>query len=91
MSGGLSSDSSPSPLIFRSSADSLHSRRLSRSRLDSCRASASLYYGVLVFDLSVTFWIGESFMGMSGLLMHLSVIVLLMVRLAGPRGLSPSG
>ena len=50
-----------------------------------------LYYGVLVFDLGVTFWIGESFMGMSGLLMHLSVIVLLMVRLAGPRGLSPSG
>lgn len=50
-----------------------------------------LYYGVLVFNLGVTFWIGESFMGMSGLLMHLPVIALLMVRLAGPRGLSPSG
>jgi putative membrane protein len=44
-----------------------------------------LYYGVLVFNLSVTFWIGESFMGMSGLLMHLPVIVLLVYRLAGPR------
>ena len=44
-----------------------------------------LYYGVLVFNLGVTFWIGESFMGMSGLLMHLPVITLLMFRLAGPR------
>ena len=44
-----------------------------------------LYYGVLVFNLGVTFWIGESFMGMSGLLMHLPVIALLMLRLAGSR------
>ena len=50
-----------------------------------------LYYGVLAFNLSVTFWIGESFMGMSGLLMHLPVIALLMLRLAGPRGVSASG
>jgi len=50
---------------------------------------AGLYYGVLVFNLSVTFWIGESFMGMSGLLMHLPILVLLMFRLAGPRGASP--
>jgi len=51
----------------------------------------SLYYGVLAFNLSVTFWIGESFMGMSGLLMHLPVIALLILRLAGPRGVSQSG
>jgi len=50
-----------------------------------------LYYGVLAFNLSVTFWIGESFMGMSGLLMHLPLIALLMLRLAGPRGVSHSG
>ena len=50
-----------------------------------------LYYGVLAFNLGVTFWIGESFMGMSGLLMHLPVAALLMLRLAGPRGISPSG
>ena len=50
-----------------------------------------LYYGVLAFNLGVTFWIGESFMGMSGLLMHLPVIALLMFRLAGPRGVSLSG
>jgi putative membrane protein len=49
-----------------------------------------LYYGVLAFNLSTTFWIGESFMGMSGLLMHLPVISLLMFRLAGPRGDSDS-
>ena len=51
----------------------------------------SLYYGVLVFNLSVTFWIGESFMGMSGLLMHLPVVALLILRLAGPRGVFPAG
>jgi putative membrane protein len=50
-----------------------------------------LYYGVLAFNLSVTFWIGESFMGMSGLLMHLPVIALLMFRLAGSQEVSHSG
>jgi putative membrane protein len=41
-----------------------------------------LYYGVLAFNLGITFWIGESFMGMSGLLMHLPVLATLIVRLA---------
>jgi putative membrane protein len=50
-----------------------------------------LYYGVLVFNIGVTFWIGESFMGMSGLLMHLPVFALLMFRLAEPRRVSRSG
>jgi uncharacterized membrane protein len=50
-----------------------------------------LYYGVLAFNLSVTFWIGESFMGMSGLLMHLPVIVLLIVRIVRPQTASLSG
>ncbi len=40
-----------------------------------------LYYGVLAFNLGVTFRIGESFMGMSGLLMHLPVLISLIVRL----------
>jgi putative membrane protein len=44
-----------------------------------------LYYGVLAFNLGVTFWIGESFMGMSGLLMHLPIIALVIVRLTEPR------
>lgn len=49
-----------------------------------------LYYGVLAFNLSMTFWIGESFMGLSGLLMHLPIIALLLFRLARPRSASPS-
>jgi uncharacterized membrane protein len=41
-----------------------------------------LYYGVLTFNLGVTFWIGESFMGFSGTLMHLPVLAFLILRLA---------
>jgi len=41
-----------------------------------------LYYGVLAFNLGMTFWIGESFIGMSGLLMHLPVLAILILRLA---------
>ncbi len=40
-----------------------------------------LYYGVLAFNLGVTFWIGETPMGISGLLMHLPVLTVLLVRL----------
>ena len=39
-----------------------------------------LYYGVLAFNLVVTFWIGEFLMGMSGLLMHLPVLIILISR-----------
>ena len=48
-----------------------------------------LYYGVLVFNLSMTFWIGEFFMGMSGLLMHLPILALVLFRLPNLRQLSP--
>ncbi|MGE0646091.1 MAG: carotenoid biosynthesis protein [Nitrospira sp.] len=48
-----------------------------------------LYYGVLAFNLGMTFWIGESVMGVSGLLMHLPFLVLLIARLSGSRRLSP--
>jgi putative membrane protein len=40
---------------------------------------------VLAFNLSVTFWIGESFMGLSGLLMHLPILGLLLFRLVNPQ------
>lgn len=40
-----------------------------------------LYYGVLAFNLGVTFWIGETLMGVSGLLMHLPVLAVLLARL----------
>ncbi len=41
-----------------------------------------LYYGVLAFNLAMTFWIGETFMGLSGLLMHLPVLLILIARLS---------
>ena len=40
-----------------------------------------LYYGVLAFNLSVTFWIGEPLLGLTGLLMYVPVTVLLVLRL----------
>ena len=40
-----------------------------------------LYYGVLAFNLAVTFWIGESLQGITGLLMYIPVTVLLWLRL----------
>lgn len=49
-----------------------------------------LYYGVLAFNLGVTFWIGELFMGLSGLLMHLPIFILLIVRLFDFRRFHPT-
>ena len=45
-----------------------------------------LYYGVLIFNLTVTFWIGESLIGMTGLLIYLPLTVLLTLRLLGHLG-----
>jgi putative membrane protein len=40
-----------------------------------------LYYGVLIFNLAVTFWIGEPFLGTAGLLLYLPVTILFAWRL----------
>lgn len=40
-----------------------------------------LYYGVLLFNLAVTFWIGEDLLGMTGTMMYLPITVLLSARL----------
>ena len=40
-----------------------------------------LYYGVLLFNLGVTFWIGEWLMGTTGTLMYLPVTALFLLRL----------
>ena len=40
-----------------------------------------LYYGVLAFNLAVTFWIGEDLLGMTGTLMYVPLTVLLLIRL----------
>ncbi|MBM4124329.1 MAG: carotenoid biosynthesis protein [Nitrospira sp.] len=42
-----------------------------------------LYYGVLAFNLGVTFWIGEYQLGMTGLLIFLPLTALLFLRLLG--------
>jgi uncharacterized membrane protein len=42
-----------------------------------------LYYGVLIFNLTVTFWIGEVLMGTTGVFIYLPVTVLLALRLFG--------
>lgn len=42
-----------------------------------------LYYGVLAFNLAVTFWIDEPLLGMTGLLMYIPLTVLLALRLLG--------
>lgn len=69
-------------------------RRLSQQLFPPSLASSlllgvGLYYGVLAFNLGVTFWIGEWFMGLSGLLMHLPVLVVLLIRVFQLRS-SPS-
>ena len=40
-----------------------------------------LYYGVLAFNLAVTFWIGELWLGLTGLLLYLPITALFLLRL----------
>jgi len=60
----------------------LPSLSLPQSMTQRLLLGIGLYYGVLAFNLGMTFWIGESFMGMSGVLMHLPVLIILIIRLA---------
>jgi len=41
-----------------------------------------LYYGVLIFNLAVTFWIGESLIGVVGCFIYLPISIFLFLRLA---------
>lgn len=43
----------------------------------------SLYYGVLLFNLTMTFWIDEPLLGMNGILLYIPLTVLLLLRLLG--------
>lgn len=43
----------------------------------------ALYYGILAFNLAVTFWIGEPLVGVTGLLMYLPITAFLLLKLAG--------
>ena len=42
-----------------------------------------LYYSVLLFNLTVTFWIDEPLIGMTGILIYIPLTVLLLLRLLG--------
>ncbi len=55
------------------------SERVTRHVLLGC----GLYYGVLIFNLAVTFWIGESLLGITGLFIYLPITALLALRLSG--------
>src|SRR5713101_2756555 len=43
----------------------------------------ALYYGILGFNLAITFWIGERLLGTTGLLMSLPITAFLLLKLAG--------
>ena len=43
----------------------------------------ALYYGVLTFNLAVTFWIDEPVIGTTGLFMYLPITAFLLLKLAG--------
>ncbi len=65
-------------------------RKLSQTHLPPAESvtghvllGCGLYYGVLIFNLAVTFWIGEPLQGMTGLLIYLPLTVLLALRLLG--------
>jgi len=42
-----------------------------------------LYYAVLIFNLAVTFWIGELFLGLTGLFIYLPLTVLMIWKILG--------
>jgi putative membrane protein len=57
---------------------------------DALLLGCGLYYGVLAFNLAVTFWIGEALLGLTGVLIYIPITVLLALRLAGQLSGPPS-
>jgi putative membrane protein len=55
--------------------------RRGRSVTGDILLGCGLYYGVLLYNLGVTFWIGEHLMGTTGLLMYTPVTALFLLRL----------
>lgn len=43
----------------------------------------ALYYGILAFNLAMTFWIGEPLIGITGLLIYLPITAFLLLKLTG--------
>lgn len=55
--------------------------RHGRVRTGDLLAGCGLYYGVLVFNLAMTFWIEEFLLGVVGILIYLPITILLILKL----------
>ncbi len=68
-------------------------RRSDGSVTSNILMGCGLYYSVLLFNLTVTFWIDEPLIGMTGILIYIPLTALLLLRLLGklpaPGTLSP--
>ena len=65
--------------IDRRLPDATNAPTITRPLLVGC----VLYYGVLTFNLAVTFWVNEPVIGTTGLFMYLPVTAFLLLKLAG--------
>src|SRR5713101_8630749 len=65
--------------IDRRLPDATNAPTITRPLLLGC----VLYYGVLAFNLAVTYWINEPVIGTTGLFMYLPITAFLLLRLAG--------
>ncbi len=65
--------------IDRRLPDATNAPTITRPLLLGC----VLYYGVLAFNLAVTFWINEPVIGTTGLFMYLPITAFLLLKLAG--------
>ena len=65
--------------IDRCLPDATNAPTITRPLLLGC----VLYYGVLAFNLAVTFWINEPVIGTTGLFMYLPITALLLLKLTG--------
>jgi putative membrane protein len=45
----------------------------------------ALYLGILIFNLALTFWIGEPLLGLVGIMIYVPIVVLFLVHLFDPR------
>jgi uncharacterized membrane protein len=69
-------------------------QRSDKSVTSNILMGCGLYYSVLLFNLTVTFWIDEPLIGMTGILIYIPLTVLLLLRLLStlpaPATLSPA-
>ncbi|MER3423345.1 MAG: carotenoid biosynthesis protein [Nitrospiraceae bacterium] len=76
----------PAYFLFDRRLDPLPSeieRPMDRGVTANVLLGCALYYGVLVFNLAITFWIDEPLLGMIGILIYLPITALALLRLLG--------